>query len=132
MVSAAQLGSGIHPIQQTGKGNSLPDMMQAAEPGYHALDAHAKPRVRHAAVLPQVEVPARLPEPPLLDVHAGVPDVDAARTGGKFHRQLLARLNFRQVDACPEDTLNRIIWHAVKGPSAPYPAWAVTLVEPDD
>jgi YVTN family beta-propeller protein len=43
-----------------------------------------------------------------------------------------ARLNFRQVDACPEDALNRIIWHAVKGSAAPYPAWAVTLVGDDD
>jgi len=42
------------------------------------------------------------------------------------------RLNFRQVDACPEDTLNRIIWHAVKGSAAPYPSWAVTLVRDDD
>jgi YVTN family beta-propeller protein len=43
-----------------------------------------------------------------------------------------ARLNFRQIDACPEDTLNRILWHAVKGSAAPYPAWAVTLVDDDD
>jgi len=43
-----------------------------------------------------------------------------------------ARLNFRQIDACPEDTLNRILWHAIKGSSAPYPAWAVTLVLDDD
>ncbi len=43
-----------------------------------------------------------------------------------------ARLNFRRIDACPEDTLNRILWHAVKGPDAPYPAWAVTLVDEDD
>jgi YVTN family beta-propeller protein len=42
------------------------------------------------------------------------------------------RLNFRRIDACPEDTLNRILWHAVKGPDAPYPAWAVTLVPDDD
>jgi hypothetical protein len=42
------------------------------------------------------------------------------------------RLNFRQIDACPEDTLNRILWHAVKGPAAPYPAWAVTLIAEDD
>jgi YVTN family beta-propeller protein len=35
-----------------------------------------------------------------------------------------ARLNFRRIDACPEDTLNRILWHAVKGSAAPYPAWA--------
>ncbi len=48
------------------------------------------------------------------------------------HAALSARLNFRRVDACPEDTLNRIIWHAVNGSSAPYPAWAVTLVEDDD
>jgi len=40
-------------------------------------------------------------------------------------------LNFKRVDACPEDTLNRILWHAVKGSAAPYPAWAVTFV-PDD
>jgi len=43
-----------------------------------------------------------------------------------------ARLNFRQVDACPEDTLNRILWHAVKGSAAPYPSWAVILVPDDD
>ncbi|MCX6561014.1 MAG: beta-propeller fold lactonase family protein, partial [Candidatus Aminicenantes bacterium] len=38
---------------------------------------------------------------------------------------LSSQLNFRQVDACPEDTLNRILWHSVKGSAAPYPAWAV-------
>jgi YVTN family beta-propeller protein len=43
-----------------------------------------------------------------------------------------ASLNFRRIDACPEDTLNRILWHAIKGSSAPYPAWAVTLVPDDD
>jgi YVTN family beta-propeller protein len=41
------------------------------------------------------------------------------------------RLNFRRPDACPEDTLNRILWRAVKGPSVPYPSWAVTLVVDD-
>lgn len=45
---------------------------------------------------------------------------------------LSARLNFQRIDACPEDTLNRILWHAIKGSSAPYPAWAVTLVPDDD
>jgi hypothetical protein len=43
-----------------------------------------------------------------------------------------AKLNFQKVDACPEDTLNRILWHAIKGSAAPYPAWAVTLVEDED
>jgi YVTN family beta-propeller protein len=45
---------------------------------------------------------------------------------------LSARLNFRRIDACPEDTLNRILWHAVKGSSAPYPAWAVSIAPDDD
>jgi DNA-binding beta-propeller fold protein YncE len=45
---------------------------------------------------------------------------------------LSARLDFRKVDACPEDALNRILWHAVKGSGTPYPSWAVTRVEDDD
>ena len=43
-----------------------------------------------------------------------------------------ARLNFRQVDAAPEDVLNRILWHAMKGSAAPYPVWAVRAVDDDD
>jgi len=43
-----------------------------------------------------------------------------------------ARLNFRKIDACPEDTLNRILWHAMKGSHAPYPAWAITRGADDD
>jgi YVTN family beta-propeller protein len=42
-----------------------------------------------------------------------------------------SRLNFRKVDAAPEDVLNRILWHAMKGSTAPYPAWAVTVVDDD-
>ena len=43
-----------------------------------------------------------------------------------------ARLNFRKPDACPEDVLNRILWHAMKGSAAPYPRWAITLGVNDD
>jgi len=43
-----------------------------------------------------------------------------------------SRLNFRQVDACPESVLNRILWHAMKGSSTPFPAWAVNRVEDQD
>lgn len=35
-----------------------------------------------------------------------------------------ATLNFREVDKAPEDVLNRILWHAMKGSAAPYPEWA--------
>jgi hypothetical protein len=48
------------------------------------------------------------------------------------YAEISGTLNFTQVDACPEDTLNRILWHAMKGSQAPYPEWAVTLVENDD
>jgi len=44
---------------------------------------------------------------------------------------LSARLNFKRVDACPEDVLNRILWHALKGSAVPYPEWA-TGFRPDD
>jgi hypothetical protein len=36
-----------------------------------------------------------------------------------------ARLPLDQIDRCPEGLLNRILWHAMKGPQAPYPEWAV-------
>jgi YVTN family beta-propeller protein len=36
-----------------------------------------------------------------------------------------ARLPLEHVDRCPEDVLNRILWHAMKGPHEPYPQWAV-------
>jgi YVTN family beta-propeller protein len=35
-----------------------------------------------------------------------------------------AAMNFREVDKAPEDALNRVLWHAMKGSAAPYPAWA--------
>jgi DNA-binding beta-propeller fold protein YncE len=38
--------------------------------------------------------------------------------------RLSARLPLKEPDQCPEDELNRILWHAMKGSSATYPAWA--------
>jgi YVTN family beta-propeller protein len=40
-----------------------------------------------------------------------------------------ARLPLAHPDQCPEDLLNRILWHAMKGSTAPYPAWAVTRAD---
>ncbi len=48
------------------------------------------------------------------------------------HAYMSARMNFAKVDACPEDVLNRILWHAMKGSAAPYPAWAITAGAEDD
>jgi YVTN family beta-propeller protein len=45
---------------------------------------------------------------------------------------LSAHLDLRKADACPEDLLNRILWHAVKGSAVAYPAWAVALRPEND
>ena len=72
-------------------------------------------------------VPNQIP----LDQMNPEPD-DIADALLRRNARVSALLNFRRIDACPEDTLNRILWHAVKGSAAPYPAWAVTLVPDDD
>jgi hypothetical protein len=43
-----------------------------------------------------------------------------------------ARLPLDKADQCSEDTLNRILWHALKGSQTPYPAWAVQLSPDND
>lgn len=43
-----------------------------------------------------------------------------------------AAINFREVDKAPEDTLNRVLWHAMKGSAAPYPAWATSGGDDED
>lgn len=43
-----------------------------------------------------------------------------------------ATLPLHKLDACPEDVLNRILWHAQKGSQTLYPAWALTHVGKDD
>ena len=48
------------------------------------------------------------------------------------HARASARLPLEEVDKCPEDVLNRILWHALKGPQTPYPTWAVSQVRDDD
>jgi YVTN family beta-propeller protein len=48
------------------------------------------------------------------------------------HAYASARLRLEEPDKCPEDTLNRILWHALKGSQAAYPTWAVTAARDDD
>jgi hypothetical protein len=43
-----------------------------------------------------------------------------------------AKLPLDAPDRCPEDLLNRILWRAMKGSDAPYPAWAVKAVADGD
>ncbi len=48
------------------------------------------------------------------------------------HAVASGKLPLDKLDQCPEDLLNRIIWHAMKGSAAPYPAWAVTMEDEDE
>jgi DNA-binding beta-propeller fold protein YncE len=43
-----------------------------------------------------------------------------------------ARLPLDKPDQCPEDLLNRILWHAMKGAQTPYPQWAVQTPQDED
>jgi len=43
-----------------------------------------------------------------------------------------SRLKLGKPDQCPEDVLNKIIWHAQKGFDEPYPQWAITVGAKDD
>jgi YVTN family beta-propeller protein len=46
--------------------------------------------------------------------------------------QASARLPLDAPDRCPEDQLNRILWHAMKGSAAPYPTWAIQAEADED
>jgi YVTN family beta-propeller protein len=48
------------------------------------------------------------------------------------HAIASSRLPLSRPDQCPEDLLNRILWHAMKGPHEPYPLWAITRGAEDD
>ena len=50
----------------------------------------------------------------------------------RHHILVSNRLPLKEPDRCPEDALNRILWHAMKGPEAPYPNWAVAKVKDHD
>jgi YVTN family beta-propeller protein len=43
-----------------------------------------------------------------------------------------ARLPLAEPDKCPEDALNRILWHALKGSHTLYPTWAASQVRDND
>lgn len=100
-------------------------------PPMNQFDASATPMFDCFADVPDLTpfdaVPAKIPLDQLNPSPTSIED-PALRADA----EVSATLNFRQIDAAPEDTLNRILWRARRGSSAPYPAWAVTLVEDDD
>jgi hypothetical protein len=45
--------------------------------------------------------------------------------------EVSAKLPLEKEDKCPEDLFNHILWRAAKGSQAPYPVWAVKVVDDD-
>jgi YVTN family beta-propeller protein len=94
-------------------------------PPMNQFDAAATPMFECFTETPDFEpfqsVPNRVPldtmNPSVEKIADPLQRKFAARSG---------RLDFTRVDACPEDVLNRILWHSRKGGSVPFPEWAVT------
>src|SRR5260370_1513199 len=47
----------IHAVNHAREGDNLTNVLCSANPGHHALKAHAKAGVRHAAIAAQVQIP---------------------------------------------------------------------------
>ena len=41
-------------------------------------------------------------------------------------------MNFAEIDKAPEDLLNRVLWHAMRGSAAAYPDWAAGGEDEDE
>jgi hypothetical protein len=95
-------------------------------PPLNALDAAAAPLTDCFAGAPDTRPyaarPARIPLDRLNPEPAKVADPLLRQ-----HAIASASLPLDRVDGCPEDLLNRIIWHSVKGSATPYPDWATRL-----
>ncbi len=100
-------------------------------PPMNQFDASATPMsdcfTEKADFTPYKALPANIPldqmNTPVQQIKDALLQINAIKS---------ATLNFREVDKAPEDVLNRILWHAMKGSAAPYPEWAVGRDEDDD
>ena len=100
-------------------------------PPMNQLDATATPMTdcfnSGADLRPFAAVPNRVP---LDEMNPEVKSISDRRL--RRNAQISARLPLDEVDKCPEDIFNRILWAAMKGPDAPYPIWAVALTKDKD
>ncbi len=69
---------------------------------------------------PVVALPPRWPLDELNLIPAKITD---ARL--RHDAEVSDTLPFQEMDACPEDVLNEILWRSVQGPMVPYPTWAM-------
>jgi hypothetical protein len=97
-------------------------------PPMNQMDATATPMTDCFAAIPDFapfdaltnNVPLDQMNPPAKKISDAVLRKDA---------YVSSRLPLSKPDQCPEATLNRILWHAMKGTRMPYPAWAAQEVD---
>ncbi len=100
-------------------------------PPMNHLDATATPMTdcftEQADLTPFTSVPNQVPLDQLN------PEVGQVSHPVLRHDALISsRLPFDEVDRCPENVFNRILWRAMKGPDTSYPEWAIKAAEDDD
>jgi hypothetical protein len=81
---------------------------QAADPMFSVFTA--RPDLTPYTALPN-KIPLNEMNPPIAALHGLQRELAIAST----------KMNFSEPDAAPEDLLNRVIWHSVKGYNTPYP-----------
>ncbi len=60
------------------------------------------------------------------------PKLSEIKDARQKHDALVSsKLPLDKPDQCPDDVLNRILWHAQRGYDQPYPEWAVTVTDND-
>ena len=93
-------------------------------PPMNAMDASATPLFDCFSDVPDLtpfeSVPNRIPLDQMNPEPRAIRDAQQRR-----YAQLSAKLPLEEVDKCPEDLLNRILWNARKGSRAPYPLRSV-------
>jgi len=99
-------------------------------PPMNQFDAAATPMFDCFTDTPDLTPYTRLPNQVPLDE---MNPPKRMRMGKALHwAEVSEKLPLDEPDQCDDDTLNRIIWHSVKGVDTPYPAMARKECEPDE
>jgi hypothetical protein len=100
-------------------------------PPMNQIDATAAPMfdcfTNVADIRPFAAVPANIPLDQMNPAKKELSDPLLRR-----YARLSEKLPLDAPDRCPEDLLNRIIWHAMRGAKAPYPEWATAAAVEED
>ena len=67
---------------------------------------------------------------PLDEINAAPAKISNAAL--RHDAEVSTTLPLEELDKCPEDVLNGILWRSTMGPTAPFPTWAIAEVEDDD